>query len=206
MIVECKKCEARVDAKLITTHTVNDFLESRFHLLICPKCDSAFLITEDIMGETVLFPPNENSVNPNLPKPLQSSYSEALACYKVKSFTATAIMCRKTLEGICVEHEVKGHNLVSSLKELREKGIIESKLYEWADALRISGNEAAHDVNVTVSAEDARDILEFTKALMEYVFTFRDKFEEFKKRRDSKSGTFQVTHRVLESAKFDEKR
>ena len=56
-----------------------------------------------------------------------------------------------------------------------------------SDALRISGNEAAHDVNVTTSPEDARDILEFTNALLEYVFTFRDKFEEFKKRRSGKT-------------------
>lgn len=53
----------------------------------------------------------------------------------------------------------------------------------------ISGNEAAHDVNVTISAEDARDILEFTNALLEYVFTFRDKFEEFKKRRANKTSS-----------------
>jgi hypothetical protein len=77
--------------------------------------------------------------------------------------------------------------LVSSLKELKDKGVIENRLFEWADALRISGNEAAHDVTVTISPEDARDILEFTNALLEYVFTFRDKFEEFKKRRSAKS-------------------
>ena len=59
--------------------------------------------------------------------------------------------------------------------------------YEWADALRISGNEAAHDISVTVSSDDSRDVIEFTKALLEYVFTFRDKFEEFKKKTIKKS-------------------
>ena len=96
-------------------------------------------------------------------------------------------MCRKTLEGICVEHGIKGNNLVKSLKELKDKGIIENRLYEWADTLRISGNEAAHDVKVTISPEDARDVLEFTNALLEYMFTFRDKFEQFKQRRLAKS-------------------
>ncbi len=50
-----------------------------------------------------------------------------------------------------------------------------NRLFEWADALRIAGNEAAHDVKVTTSKEDARDILELTNALLEYVFTFRDR-------------------------------
>jgi hypothetical protein len=73
------------------------------------------------------------------------------------------------------------------LKELKDQGVIENRLYEWADALRISGNEAAHDVNVTISPDDAKDIIEFTNALLEYVFTFRDKFEAFKKRRLAKT-------------------
>ena len=32
-------------------------------------------------------------------------------------------------------------------------------------------------------AEDARDLLEFTKAILEYVYTFRQRFEAFQKRR-----------------------
>jgi chloramphenicol 3-O-phosphotransferase len=73
------------------------------------------------------------------------------------------------------------------LKEMRERGIVEQRLYDWADALRDAGNEAAHDVDVTVSAEDARDLLDFTLALGEYLFTFREKFETFKQRRASRS-------------------
>jgi hypothetical protein len=63
------------------------------------------------------------------------------------------------------------------------KGHIEGRLLEWAEALRNFGNEAAHDVGVTISAQDAKDIMTFTEALIEYVFTYRDQFERFKKRR-----------------------
>jgi len=91
-------------------------------------------------------------------------------------------MCRKTLEGIADEHKITVHNLATALKEMKDKGIIENRLYEWADTLRISGNEAAHGVNSRISPQDAKDILEFTHALLEYVFTFQEKFEQFKKR------------------------
>lgn len=97
-------------------------------------------------------------------------------------------MCRKTLEGICCVHEIKAKNLSLGLKEMKNKGIIESHLFEWAEALRISDNEAAHDVQVTISAQDAKDIVAFTDALLEYVFTFRDKFNEFIERRKKLSG------------------
>jgi hypothetical protein len=96
-------------------------------------------------------------------------------------------MCRKTLEGICGELNITARNLAAALKEMKDKGIIESRLYEWADALRISGNEAAHDVGIVITAQDARDNLEFTNAILEYVFTFQDKFEQFKRRRTSKA-------------------
>jgi hypothetical protein len=48
---------------------------------------------------------------------------------------------------------------------------------------RLGGNEAAHDVDVTVSGRDARDIKDFTKAIVEYLFTIQQRFEEFKSRR-----------------------
>jgi hypothetical protein len=92
-------------------------------------------------------------------------------------------MCRKTVEGLCVAHGITSPNLATSLKMLRDQGIIESRLFEWADALRLSGNEAAHGVALAVPAEDAKDILEFTNALLEYVFTFRDRFAAFQERR-----------------------
>ena len=195
MILECKKCQALVNAEYIAHYEyVFDEEEvglsnipGKYELLKCPSCGKPFLVDSDeFFGNNVLYPPEDNRVNPRLPIPLQSAYREAISCFKAKAYTATAVMCRKTLEGICVEHGVRGNNLVSNLKRLKDKGIIENRLFEWADALRISGNEAAHDVEVTISPEDARDILEFTSALLEYIFTFRDRFEEFKKRRAAK--------------------
>jgi hypothetical protein len=197
MILECKKCQALVNAEYIAGYPYHwaeeddpslNGIPGEYQLWKCPSCQKPFLLdTDEFFGSVVMYPPEDNRVNPRLPAPLKSAYTEAVSCFKSKAYTATAIMCRKTLEGICVEHGTKGHNLVANLKELKDKGVIESRLFEWADALRISGNEAAHDVTVTTSAEDARDILEFTNALLEYVFTFRDKFEEFKTRRSAKN-------------------
>jgi hypothetical protein len=118
-----------------------------------------------------------------IPGSIRLAYEEARTCFRAKAYTATAIMCRKTLEGIAEEHKVTIRNLASALKEMKDKGVIESRLYEWADALRISGNEAAHGVSTSISPQDAKDILEFTNALLEYVFTFQERFKQFKERR-----------------------
>ena len=132
-----------------------------------------------------IHPPQDKRVNPTFPEPIRNAYQEALSCFKGKAFTAAVIMCRKTLEGICSVHGVTVKNLGAALKEMKDKGIIENRLFEWAEELRISGNEAAHDLSITIPSQDAKDVIEFTDALLEYVFTFRDKFDEFKKRRAS---------------------
>ena len=49
-------------------------------------------------------------------------------------------------------------------------------------------------VEFVVSPEDAQDTLEFTEALIEYVFTYRDKIESFKKRRAKASSPSDKEH------------
>jgi hypothetical protein len=61
-------------------------------------------------------------------------------------------------------------------------------LLNWAHGVRLVGNEAAHDVETAVSPEDARDILEFTEALLMYVFTLDAKYRSFETRRSKRIG------------------
>lgn len=193
MLIECKECEAVVNAEVIRSYTKSYYPENpivkKFSFLKCTKCNEPIIVSQESYFDEAfedpyrIYPPQDRQVNPSFPEPIKNAYQEALSCFKSKAFTASAIMCRKTLEGICRVHDVNTGKLVSDLKKMKDKGIIETLLFEWAEALRISGNEAAHDVDVTISRQDAKDIIEFTDALLEYVFTYRDKFNEFEKRR-----------------------
>jgi len=170
-------------------------MTGKYSFLSCPRCSRPFIVLQTDDGSSFdssnwsdpsrLYPPIEMGVSLAIPNSLRLAYDEARSCFRAKAYTATAIMCRKTLEGIADENKIAARNLASALKEMKDKGIIENRLYEWADALRISGNEAAHGVNSRISSQDAKDILEFTHALLEYVFTFQEKFEQFKKRRNN---------------------
>jgi len=200
VVLECKNCEAIVDAKEIAQHTYDDPLrwteddgteaeypfDARVVLASCPKCNHPMLAydNEGTTGEFVrVYPPMNRNLHPSVPKHIREAFTEARICFRAKAFIAAAIMCRKTLEGICSAHGTKSKNLAGELKELKEKGVIENRLFEWADQLRTMGNDAAHGVEFTVLREDAEDTLQFTEALIEYVFTYRDRFDEFKKRR-----------------------
>ena len=197
MLVECQNCEAIVDGKVIASY--QDYeqesdMTGKYSFLSCPKCARPFIMLQVEDGPdggepTRIYPPRDTGISLAIPTSIRSTYEEARTCFRTKAYTATAIMCRKTLEGIAEVHGIKVQNLASALKEMKDKGIIESRLYEWADALRISGNEAAHGVSTKISSQDSKDILEFTIALLEYVFTFRDRFEQFKKRRDNQNSS-----------------
>jgi DNA-directed RNA polymerase subunit RPC12/RpoP len=188
MLVECADCGAIVDGLLLSEYEDTEEesgMTGKYSFLKCPRCSRPFIMLQVDDGPgwdepRRLYPPVEMGVSLAIPATLRSAFSEARVCFRAKAYTATVIMCRKVLEGIAEENRITARNLVTSLNEMREKGIIENRLFEWADALRISGNEAAHGVSLVVSATDAKDILEFTHALLEYVFTFQEKFEEFK--------------------------
>ncbi|TIO76244.1 MAG: DUF4145 domain-containing protein [Mesorhizobium sp.] len=131
----------------------------------------------------LVFPTTDLRINPKAPQDIRLAFDEASNCYRANAFTASAIMCRKTLEGICAAHGVEERNLARSLQKMHEQGLIDDRLYEWSDLMRTAGNEAAHGVGLSIQREDAKDILEFTNAILDYLFSYRDRFEAFKDRR-----------------------
>ena len=196
MIIECNTCEALVDALVLKDYSGFDPEDGppyKYSFLKCPKCSNPFLAVQEDCGggwdDPYRLYPSQNRINYKYPEPIKKAFSEARSCFKAKAYTATAIMCRKTLEGICNEHKINERNLKTSLEKMKDQGIIETRLFEWAETLRNSGNEAVHDLNITVTADDARDIIEFTNAILEYVFTFKDKYDQYKERQKKKLET-----------------
>jgi len=123
MILECQYCQAFVNAECIEGYDYSyDIPEAgvknitgKYELWKCPKCERPFLIDADPVGYLVMFLPPDHRVNASFPEPLRLAYTEAISCFNSKAYIATAIMCRKTLEGIYVEHGVSGNNLVKDL-------------------------------------------------------------------------------------------
>lgn len=194
--VNCPSCEVIVSAEVVKSYEVRDEFgsERTVHFMLrCPQCSGPFLCREyglnvgaDIgwtSEDFIVLYPAALTLDASVPKLIADSFNEGERCYGARSFTACAIMCRRTLEGICAHHNVQGSNLARKLERLKNDGVIEQRLFEWADSLRMVGNEAAHDVTSTVSKEDARDLLDFTRALVEYIFTFTESFRKFQERR-----------------------
>lgn len=209
MLQVCDNCNATVDAKELASYektlrasTDPDILIeiTRYTFLKCPRCERPFVVsqysqpwgsfTEWDMQQTLLPQPYK-PVDPNLPSTVRRAFEEALGCLRSGNYTAAVMMSRKTLEAMCHENKLSG-DLAQMLKTAKELKVIDGRLFQWADELRLSGNRAAHDVVDSLTRDEAMDVVAFTHAMLEYIFTFRDKFNAFmarkKKRHDNRAG------------------
>ena len=165
-------------------------------LLRCPKCSSPFTFLRqynEIPAEHItesaepqqLYPNTSEIPLENVPHTIKKAYEDAFQAYKVGLYAPSVLMCRKTLEAICFEKGVTTGNLEKKLSELKEKEIIDGNIYEWADSLRLIGNEAAHELLPNISKQDCRDTIDFTESVILMTFVLSNKFEEFKERREN---------------------
>ena len=192
MLVDCTRCKARVNAEEVAEFIGFDHeiqFDVRYVFLKCPSCITPLLTFRWRPGEGEpwdsarrLYPPIRR-LSFRVPTELRRSFQEALRCHESGHYLATALMCRRTLEGVCSHHLGKVRNLSQSLKDLHSKQVIDDRLYEWATALRDDGNLAAHDISARISHEDAEDLVDFSEAILDYVFVLRDRFVEYKSRR-----------------------
>lgn len=201
MIVNCHYCEARVDGIILTEHAeyVTNFDSPQLHsFLECPVCRSSILVGQECVGYDEskdawfygsiqrLWPEPEKYLGWKLPDLVHDSLEEARKCYRAKAYNACAVMCGKTLEGICFEYKCKSRTLANGLKELLNNNIIDKRFFAWAEALREHRNLGAHASGKKTSGNDAKDLLEFTNAICDYIFVLTKKFENFMQRKEQK--------------------
>lgn len=133
--------------------------------IVCPSCLDPLLVAQryypDIEDEgygraNVLYPLRDFHINPAIPELLRRALFEVELCLKAGANTSSVVMCRRALEGFATINDVKERNLKEAILSLSKKEVINQQLFEWADQLRLSGNEAAHSIDVEFSAEDLR--------------------------------------------------
>ena len=129
-----------------------------------------------------IYYPAPRRLSHAIPRALRGEFAEARKCFDAKAYGATLVMVRRVLEGTCADQGSTKHTLADSLKELQTQGKIDGLLAEWADLLRVVGNEGAHCTGYAASVQDAEDALDFTEALLDHLYVLRARFDDFKGR------------------------
>lgn len=195
MIIECPHCDSKVDATE-QGHVELDLdavgVPSKVALVKCNVCKEPLVGLSEIVqighdewdwsNLERLWPAPEDDIDWEIPEIARVSLIEARTCFKAKAYTACAVMCGRAIEGVCKHHNAKSRTLAKGLEDLKKKGVIDERIYEWGEALRVARNLGAHASTDRVSRDDARDLLDFSNAICEYVFVLNAKFERFKER------------------------
>lgn len=145
-----------------------------------------------------------------IPETLNQSLLEADRSLQAGANIAACVMLGRALEALCRDAlepkqgeqgweadertRQKGRRrlmLSAGIRELREKKIIDDRLYDWSQSLSAVRNLAAHPENITVSRQDAEDLQAFVYAITEYVYDLTDRYNEFKQRENVKKPSAQ---------------
>jgi hypothetical protein len=188
LAVVCRACEYPSSSYVAGKISGIDEEDEIFQLSLirCEHCEAPSLVRQDERGNAMpveVWPTSRRALHDSIPKGIRGGVTEARICFEAKAFKATAVMVRRAIEGLCADQGVSNRNLADSLQQLVDRGIIDVRLLDWANMLRILGNVGAHFTGQSVTKQDASDALDLVEAMLDYVYVFSAKFEEFKARR-----------------------
>ncbi|MGC4231486.1 MAG: DUF4145 domain-containing protein [Niabella sp.] len=198
LILVCPHCGNKTGHFLLcetasrsTGHGINGPLDTfdfdcTYYLTQCKTCSGVALYYDcefderpGYITEATLCYPSTKTPNKDVPELIIETYREALKVEKI-SYTAFALLIRKTLELLCKDQKAIGSNLKLQIDDLVKKGIIPQTLSQMADTLRILGNLGAHDGSYQLIYPEIYDMKDFITAMLEYVYVAPAKIKKLK--------------------------
>ena len=204
----CPSCNVHVEAKVLAHHcyektviredffdpTERQYTEDVFTFAACIRCNRPLLIRGGyyvMEGNSIpqdeprrVYPPDK-AMPQAVPNAVARPYLEACQAYKVKLYDSCVTMCRKTLEAVCGQCGESQGALSRRLDRLLQRGVIDKEMFEWMQELRLSGNQGAHAGSEGVHEAEAKDMLEFARAMLLYAFEIPKRLQQSRQRRES---------------------
>jgi len=191
VVIDCPYCSVRV--KTLSNAWIGG--DVAFFIVNCPTCKSVlFGESEQVINEQNqlewdtlkrLWPiPSINEVSSCVPKAAKKDIMDAQKCLSHGICSASAVLCGRALERL-INEKVGKHMIGKGIAELKSKGIIDQRLFDWAEALRKERNIGAHGSEQDISIEDAQDVIDFTIAIFDYVYTLSEKYQKYIERKSN---------------------
>ena len=192
IIIDCPTCKAKVNAKELKNAYASSEDETWLYTFLqCPVCGLPMLAEQeqafvDEWGSPRRVWPPPPQFSYLIPETIRESLVEASRCSDYEAYTASVAMSGRALEGLVRHFTSPTTYLGPGIRELHKQKIIDDRLFEWAKALHLDRNVAAHSSGQTFEGQDAKDLLAFATAICEYVFVVPQRFKEFQERRVKK--------------------
>ncbi|MFH1670216.1 MAG: DUF4145 domain-containing protein [Patescibacteria group bacterium] len=118
-------------------------------------------------------------------KDVQNDVEEALSCYSVEAWNGFAAVCRRTLQSICKDKDVKGKSKVEKqVKLFISTYSVDKDLEEILLEVTQLGHDGAHPFLPPVNKDRAEKLLVFLKEIVRQVYDLPAILGESKKLRD----------------------
>ncbi len=152
---------------------------------------------EDVWSDPVrIYPdPPKKFASSRIPQNVTLSLREADSALQGNAPLAACVMFGRALEALCRDILFSSEKespaaaprrimLANGIKQLRDKNLIDTRLFDWSQHLHAFRNLAAHpDIEgVSISRQDAEDLQAFVYAITEYIYDLTDRYEQFKAR------------------------
>jgi hypothetical protein len=196
IVIDCPDCGAVVKteekAQIIRENPYEPTEGEGYFLLECLSCHGILLgyttyNMDFVLNETEwktkaerLYPVSfVTDISAEIPASARRDIQDAQKCFLHGIYSATAVLCGRALEILIKEKVGKNHTISKGLVELKNKNIIDERLFGWAEALRKERNIGAHASDEDTTKENAQDIIDFTIAIFDYVYVLSEKYEKY---------------------------
>jgi hypothetical protein len=127
----------------------------------------------------------DDTIPSEIPGHIAADLKEGIRCRWVEAYNATGEMCRRALEGSCIEQGApNGDKLVAKIDWLATNGKITAALKNVAHKIRLGGNYGAHAPDdpmqaAPMTAEHADALIEFTRDFFQHVYVMPAKLSKY---------------------------
>ena len=208
-VLDCPHCGTRKSALRYVAEelvaVVDDHWRRWVTLQLCQTCDGGIVITyqddtpgnckpSECQGDPASNGSRVVSVYPQLTTPqapegvpsgIASDYLEAVDNLRQKK-TKSAVMMFRTVLGNATNNllpEYTKEPIQSRIQCLVESRAITPAMGDWANVVRLAGNEVVHEAEAEISEAEAQQLEAFTRLFLEYAFTLPSQVAEWHKRR-----------------------
>lgn len=121
---------------------------------------------------------------------IQADRLEAWSCFYGGDRRAAVIMGRAAIQRAARAKQAQGAGLKAEIADLARRGVITQHLKEWADEVRIAGDDAAHPTTLgKIDPDEAKESLEFMDAFLEHAVALPARRDARKQARKAQTAT-----------------
>jgi hypothetical protein len=118
-------------------------------------------------------------------KGVKRDIEEALDCYSVEAWNGFASVCRRAVQSICDDHDVKGKAKVDrQVQTFSENYDFDDEMKELLNQITLTGHDGAHPHLPPVSKERAEKLFAFMQEIVRQVYDLPSMLGASKKLRE----------------------